>query len=513
RYVPVWIERTPFDWRDAILYNVFTDRFLDGDPGNDDRLEGVPFPSNNQGGDFSGVTRKIREGYFEDLGVNAIWLSPVIENIDHAEYGDDGRLYAPYHGYWPSAPRTVESRFGGEEALRDLIEAAHDRGIRILFDLTANHVHSEHVYNRLHPEWINPFDWCGDGDSWNTNPIGCWFMDYLPDLDYRHPDALHTLVEDALFWIETFDIDGFRIDAVKHMEPVFEEHLRARIREEIETDQVQFYLVGETFVGDWDWSGTSNQTVIREHVSEARLTGQFDFPLYWDIVRTFARDERNIPDLEAVLSQTEDYYGAQAIMSNFLGNQDVPRFISHAAGDISDVWGNGAKEQGWSDPPQAPTWHEPYQRLELAFTFLMTIEGVPLLYYGDEIGLPGAGDPDNRRMMNWEDPGAFGRETLAHLQALGQIRRAHKALSRGSRIPLLTSDEDVWVYARTMLTDKLVVALNRSGVERTVTVDLSGTGIPDGRTLTDELSGKRITVTGNRVTITLAPWQGAIFAL
>jgi glycosidase len=242
------------------------------------------------------------------------------------------------------------------------------------------------------------------------------------------------------------------------------------------------------------------------------LDGQFDFPVYWQVLKTFARNEATMADLANLVTQSDAYYGSSAIMAPFLGNHDVARFISHANGDISDQWGNNAKEQGWTNPPKSPGSYVPYQKLQLAFTFLATDYGVPLTYYGDEIGLPGAGDPDNRRLMKFGTTlSTFEASTLQYLQKVFSLRKAHEALRSNSRVMLLGTDPDVLVYGKIGPTEKAVVALNRSGSSRTVTVSVSGLSLASGAALTDAIGGSTATVSGSSLTLTLPAYTAAIY--
>ncbi len=519
-YVPVWVGSGTWDWRSANLYFAFTDRFNNGDPSNDITIPGVAYQANYQGGDFDGIRQKIEEGYFDDLGIDAIWVSPHLDNTNNAEYGVDGRLYSGYHGYWPASPSSTEPAFGTRQDLKDMIQAAHEHGIRVLFDLVANHVHNQHPYysqENIAAGWFNDYDLCTENDGWSRNPIGCWFAPYLPDINYQNPDALHTMVDDALRYVLAYDIDGYRVDAVKHVENCYLYHLSTDIHEQVEhgsdAPEDRFYLVGETFVGTWDWncdgSTACAQALVKNYIGDRMLDGQFDFPLYWEIVMALARDEASMADLEYLVEQDEAYYGPDAIMSVFLGNHDVVRFISQANGDIPDLWGANAKEQGWTDPPSEPTTEEPYLRLQMAFTFLATTQGVPLVYYGDEIGMPGAGDPDNRRMMTFENLSPWEQESLIHVQTVMNLREEHACLSTGQRIPLITNWEDVLVYGKVAGTDKAVVAFNRSGITQTVNVDVSAMGLAG--TLTDAVSGSTVTVNGTTLTLELPPYSSSIY--
>lgn len=504
-YLPIWVEDTPWDWRDAVLYFAMTDRFLDGDPavGQPDACLPDGHPANWAGGDFEGVRQKLADGYFDALGVNTIWLTAVVDNPSGCSAGLLGKQYTSYHGYFPSAQTKVESQLGDLESLRALVAEAHSRGIRVLVDLVANHLHESHplVSSQQPNGWFHDFISCGGG-GFETAPIQCWFEAYLPDLNYTQDDAVEEMTDMALWWVREADLDGFRVDAVKHMHDTFLRTLRYKLEVHIETTPgALFWTVGETFTGDWDGGWGPNETVIKQYINPAMLHGQFDFPLYWRILRVFARDEAAPLHLADYLSQAEGYWGPNAIMSNFLGNHDVPRFISHATKEIGDVWGNGAKEQGWDTPPGQPQSAEPYERLILAWTVLFTTPGVPLIYYGDEVGLPGAGDPDNRRPMVFSGWSASQQAVYAAIGKLAAIRKQSQALRRGSYKTLHT-DNDVLAYSRTAVDDTRVVALNRAGTPREVTLN-----VPAGQ-WTDALTGQAYASDGS-LTLSL-PVRGAV---
>lgn len=512
-HVPLWIEEEPFEWTDGALYFVFTDRFRNGDPSNDLPAAGVELPANYQGGDFAGVIEKIEDGYFEALGVRSLWLGAVVDNPDGGFPGSDGHRYTGYHGYWPSDPRATQPRFGSLEELRALVDAAHRRGLRVIVDLVMNHVHEEHPYWRDHRTdgWFNGDGSCVCGREWcdwESHKLDCWFAEYLPDFDFTNHDATVRFVEDALWWIAAADLDGFRCDAVKHMPHVVGMRLAAMVARRFEHTGRRFYLVGETFTGeDGRWE-------IASFVGPDELDGQFDFPVFWAALDAFARRGRTLGDLDASVRANEGFYPADTLMSPFLGNHDVSRLFSHANGDILDLWGNGSRDQAWNAPPSAGTTREPYDRVALAFAFLLTQPGVPLIYYGDEIGMPGAGDPDNRRMMRFDaDLSPFESGLLDRVRAAGHARAELEPLRRGRRLTL-TAEADVYAYARTSGPGRSVlVVLNRGVAPATRTVYLpSELGLAEGTVLIDRLGGGRATASGGAVTVTIPPASGAIYA-
>lgn len=464
-----------FDWRDAVLYFVFVDRFLDGDATNNgSAIPGVDPPAAYQGGDWAGVRKKIQEGYFTDLGVNVLWLTAPMDNPSQAGWGTDGHQYSAYHGYWPQNLDKVEEHFGALADLKALVSEAHAKKIRVILDYAMNHVHSSSPVFTQHPEWFWPLDnggkkcVCGEGCGWEgPDAKRCWFRDYLPDFDFTKPAARKFSIDNAIQWIKDTGIDGFRLDAVKHIEDAWVTELRARVKTDVEaTTGEHFYMVGETFTGD--------RATIKYYVDpNTMLDGQFDFPLRAKAVSALLTRSTPMTDLEGFLASNEGYYGP-GIMSTFIGNHDVPRSI-HFAAD-SPVWGSewaDGKDKAWSNLPALPAGQSAFERLANAYTLIFTLRGVPLLYYGDEVGMAGGGDPDNRRPMQWSNLSAGQSQLLAHVKKLTAIRAAHPALRRGSR-SALSASADTLAYKMQHNADTVYVLINRGDGTQQVG------GVPNG---------------------------------
>jgi glycosidase len=521
-FIPFWIEDEQFDFRDGLMYFAFTDRFQNGDPSNDNPTAGVDMRANYQGGDFAGVKQAIDSGYFDSLGVRTIWLSPPNANPDGSYVGIGGHLYTGYHGYWPTGGTTTQPRFGDLAAFKALVAAAHAHGIRVIIDGVLNHVHQESPYWQTHQTdgWFNPYYvagqscQCGTGPAggcgdWNSNnPSGfhgfvprltCWFEPYLADLDYTNWDALTQTVDDALFWVREADIDGFRIDAVKHFLLTGMTRLRGKLHDEFEHAQPLFYLVGETFDGD--------RGLINSYVGPHALSAQFDFPLYFTVRSALATYSGTMRDLEGAANASAGAFG-DAPMSPFLGNHDVARFISEAAIMLtSDPQG-----QAWSNPPGPPPDDSAYQKLQMAMTFVATSPGVPLIYYGDEYGQPGAGDPDNRRFMKWSGYTPSEQTTIDLVKKLGAARKELFALRRGNRTTMWV-DDNLYVYARVAGGMAAVVVINREWNTRIVSVPVApGVPLANGTVLHDRLGGPDVTVAGNALALTIPPHSSLVLA-
>lgn len=513
-HVPTWIEDVPFQWNDGPMYFVFTDRFRNGDPGNDAPVAGVDARANYQGGDFAGVKKAIEEGYFDKLGVRSLWLSPVNANTSKKGKGFDGRDYSGYHGYWPVEPRDTDPRFGTLAELKALTHAAHQRGIRVLLDLVSNQVHEDHAYVTAHKgeNWFNGDGSCvcgGPGCSWDDRPVDCWFTSYLPDVNWANTATQDAFIADSIWWLLNVDADGFRVDAVKHMNDVASTALRTEIRDQLEHGNAEYYLVGETFTGGDD----GGRGLIKKYIGPNALWGQFEFPLFWSIDYAYAQLGGTMKDLDAAVQKSLSWYGPDALMSPFLGNHDVTRFISRAAGHIS----GDPTNQAWLSPPAAPDADDPYDRMFLAFAFLMGQPGVPLIYNGDEVGTPGTADPDNRRFLKAEASlSAREKKLLDRVRLVAHARGTHPGLRRGKYTTLLPTptkdDGDGYVFARGEGKDAAIVAINRGTTNRTVSVPLpSGLGLADGTVLKDLLGGPSVTVSGGAIDVPFTAKGASLF--
>ena len=491
-------------WQDDIIYYAFTDRFKDGDLSNTVRMEDpkVAEAANYQGGDFAGIQDKLEDGYFESLGVNVIWLAPLNQNPEGAsiEYLEPFRSYTGYHGYWPVSRFGVEERFGGAQGLRDLIGEAHGQDMKVLADLVLKHVHAENPIRKERPELFGQLE-LSDGSRnlrrWNDNPFTTWFEPFLPAFDFRNPAAIDFLLEDATYWIDTYGLDGYRLDAVKHIRPDFWWRFRTHMREQF--PEANHFFVGETF---------QNREGIAAFVGPNMLDGQFDFPLYDVLVPCFAQETVDFVTLEAALRQSEEVYGRSVRMSALLGNHDKARFMAYADGDLPDPDISDEEEVGWNKQIQVDE-AAAYAKLKLAMTFLLTIDGVPMIYYGDEIGMTGAGDPDNRRMMRFGDAVSAAEDSVrAHFSMAAKARRAHPSLYQGSRRALVT-EADRYAYVRAYGDDRALVLFNRSDLPVSFQMELNPE-IETGQ-MTDIFTGAEVLVSTGITTVTVAPMQSAIY--
>jgi glycosidase len=477
----VWNEARAWDWRDAVIYQVVVDRFRDraGKP------LALPSPfSARAGGHVDGVRSAIEDGTFAALGVNTLWLSPLYLNPKGEWPGLDGKSYSSYHGYWPIAARALHPAVADEASLDALMTAAHVRGMRVLFDVVPNHVHEQHPYVTAHPSWFTRGGEacvCGaPGCDWATHELTCRFATYLPDFDFRDLEASKQVAADVDWWIDRFQGDGVRIDAVPLMPRSEIRRIAATLRKRWDHPGNRTFALGETFVGAGD------QSALRYFLGPFGLDSEFDFPLMWSLRAVLAEKSAPMTSLEAAIRESEQAWeGSGAVMSLIVGNHDVARFVSVAHGDSGD---------GWTPAPQ-PTDAETIDRLGVALGAIFALPGAPTIYYGDEVALAGAGDPDQRRTLPADDALAPTQTQLRdRVRAMGKARGCLPALRRGT-YRTLASDAEHLVFARELDGEStVVVVLTRTagpfvaslpGIATGIWVDaLSGHELPLAATTT-----------------------------
>ena len=530
--VPVWIEEKEFDWKEnAFIYQLMTDRFSNGDKTNDYPIPGIDEKANWQGGDFQGIIDKIDENYFTDMGANVLWISSPVANTENPGkgMGGDTRYYSPYHSYWPIATgwtnelhipgldSPIEKHFGTEEKLHELIQKAHKKGIRVMFDFVPNHVHTDSYLWKTYKNqgWFNmapaglPENAGGGYTCGWERPVECWFTDYLADINYRNNDATEAVINHLIWMIQEFDIDGLRLDAIRLMEIDFTSSLKTAIQRKVTTTGILFYMIGETFTGDTGWDE------IGDYLGETKLDGQFDFPLYHHIVRTFLLQSETVKTFAEFL-KTNDYryqndFYKGSIMGNFIGNHDVARALSLANKDFDGVSSQGgaeADQKVWENSPELPEEEAPFSKMRNALTFMFTHPGIPIIYQGDEFGMPGANDPDNRRMNVFgDDLSENQKKNLERTRILGKFRQDHPALAKGTRKDLIVKG-NIYAFAMKHNHDTVIAVFNNGEKSETVTIDLEEAGFKgEAETLFSE---KELEIKENKATIELEPFSSEL---
>ncbi len=492
--------------RDEILYFTMTDRFFDGDslinsPAEDSELHEL---ANYQGGDWAGVTSKIQEGYFRELGATTVWLSPVNENTPKVERDaiPPNRVFTSYHGYWPTSLTATNPQFGSMQDLQALVASAHENGMAVLFDFVVNHVHEDHPLIQEHPDWAVDLKTPDGRDNirlFDEFPFTTWFDTFLPTLNFDGNDELNELMaENGVWWLKQTGADGFRLDAVKHVPASFWRQLLKKMYEDVVlTENRRLYSVGETISG----RGT-----INEFIAPDLLDGQFDFPLLWAILPAFAEAEGPLAGVLDSLMDSQNDYPPYAVMSPLIGNHDVIRFMGYADGDIPE--GMSEKEVGFKQPPSVDD-PESYAKIRLAFAFIMSIPGAPMIYYGDEIGLTGAHDPDNRRFMDWQWDD-MQRATFDAVSELCHARQESVALRRGIVEPLFSSEERIG-FARISPDEVVIVMISRKPTDQALVMTLPERWGTPKRLVPISVNGMTADLSGRRVEVSDSPWSWGIW--
>jgi len=488
------------DMEAQIIYNVFVDRFYNGNPGNDEPIgdPALVLPKADFfGGDIAGVTQKIREGYFNDLGVNTIWISPVVLNPKGAygQWNDPKTKFSAYHGYWPVSFTQVDPRFGTPAELKEMVKTAHENGLNVLLDFVAHHVHELHPYYIEHPDWTTSLylpDGTKNTEKWDEHRLTTWFDDFLPTLDLQQVEVTEMLTDSAVWWLKEYNLDGFRHDATKHIPEIFWRTLTKKIKEQVvEEEGREIYQIGETYGGP---------ELISGYVGAGMLDGQFDFNVYDAAIGVFAREGEPFTHLDNTLQTSFDFYGNMNRMGYITGNQDRGRFISYAGGDLK--FGENAKMAGWKrdigvgDPVG-------YKKLSMLTAFIMTIPGLPVIYYGDELGIPGGNDPDSRRQMKFADLTSLELATKEKATKLARIRQDNLALIYGNFMTLQVSDR-IYAYARNYFDNSVIVVFNKRNEPVKLTVNLPGWLGAEGMKAG---FGNDFAIKDRELSIDLQPWS------
>jgi glycosidase len=494
-------------WEDGVIYSIMIDRFNDGDKTNDIPVvhDSIFTQANYQGGDFKGITQKINDGYFDSLGITVLWISPVNDNPDVAfrEYPAPHRWYSGYHGYWPISEKKVEEKFGTMADLKELIGKAHKHGMRVLLDFVAHHVHIDHPFYKQHPDWFGTLD-LPDGRKnlrlWDEFRLTTWFEPYMPSFDYtKSKNALTAMSDNAVWWLTETGADGFRHDAVKHVPNEFWRTLTRKLKERIELPKhKKVYQIGETF-GDYD--------LIASYVNNGQLSAQFNFNLSYFAIPVFLEPERSFVSIDYHMKKSFSSFGANNVMGNIMDSHDKVRYMAYADGKVKNQ-GVDTREMAWNHPP---TVDHPssYNKAELYFAYMLTIPGLPVVYYGSEFGMTGADDPDNRRFMRFgAQLSPYEQQMLGETKRLIKMRNEHSALRYGD-FYTLQADTSVYAYLRSDMNERLLVVLNKSVAGKTLDVKL-----PDmvpARELVDVMSGKTIGVAEHHAAVTIPAIGWSVF--
>lgn len=466
---------TRHDPETQILYSLMIDRFCNGKSENDwsyaqackeagKDCDVLP-QADYQGGDVVGITQKIKEGFFNDLGINTIWVSPITQNPYDAWglYEHPYTRFTGYHGYWPIYITKVEERFATDDELHEMLRVAHENNINVVLDYVANHLHINSPLFQAHPEWATD-SLTADGkpnlELWDGDyRLTTWFDKHIPSLNLERRDVADQLTDSALFWVKNFEFDGFRHDACKHIPLNYWRTFGKKLANDPQLRDRDLWMIGETY---------GSPELIGSYVKAGMLNAQFDFNIYHTAIDVFSNHwNKSMRELANVIEESGAAYGAHNTMGVISGNHDKTRFISLAGGAVS--WDEDGKDAGWNRHVGIGDSVRAYSKALLLEKLNLTIPGVPCIYQGDEYGQEGANDPDNRRMMRFSGYNHFEQHNLDEVRRFAQERRSNIALQFGDYLPLYVDDATL-VFLRTYMGQGMLVAINNA--ESAIDLDL-----------------------------------------
>lgn len=453
-----------FDWDESVIYFMVTDRFFDGNESNNTASGAKTYGKDNaglyHGGDFAGITQKL--DYLEDLGINTIWITPIVENIPGVTVTDTGKEDVPYnaayHGYWASDFTKLNPTLGTEEEFQTLIDQAHNRGIRIMVDIVVNHA----GYDTDFGDMIRSGEDIVSGSDQKDS------LSNLPDFRTEDPAVSAQLVKWQTQWVKDFGIDYFRVDTVKHVE----NDTWAELKNALTETDPNFKMIGEYAGGGYASNGNTLGT------GEMDSDLDFDFN---DQATNFVKG--NISSVESFLTSRNSGLNNTYMTGQFLGSHDEDGFKKK-------LLDGGMAE----DAATAASM--------VAASLQITAKGQPVIYYGEEIGLTGLNNypyQTNRYDFDWTMVNSDNK-TYQHYKKMLSIRNAYTdVFARGDRKTILASDENGYdIVSRSYKGTKLYVGLNIKDVAQTVEIPVSEN---NGTVLKDLYSGKTYTVSNGKIKV------------
>jgi glycosidase len=455
-----------------VVYLLMPDRFANGDSSNDrpakspailDRSKGRFY----HGGDLAGVRKQLP--YLKQLGITAIWMNPIYDNNDGVDTLEvyDKQPTTGYHGYGATDLYAVDEHLGTMQEFKSLVDEAHAQGIKVILDMVANHTGPYHpwVKDAPTPTWYHGTQASHPDNTWQTwtlansyandalrrATLDGWFINILPDFNQDDPEVARYIIQNTLWWVGMSGMDGIRQDTWPYVPVKFWRDWMSAIKKQYPTLRV----VGEVFDGDPAMIRFFEGTKTTHDGVRTGVDYLFDFPLYYPIRDAFIGG-KPVKGVAQMLMRDHLYDRPQALMP-FLGLHDVSRFMGEPGATIDG--------------------------LKLAFTTVLTMRGIPLVYYGDEIAMAGGPDPDNRRDFpgGWTTDAsnafsASGRTpeqqaVWSHVNTLLRTRAAHADLRSGALQHLAVTDQQ-FVYAR----GAVVVAINNDTKPTTLALPVSVSG-------------------------------------
>ena len=470
-----------FDWDEAVIYMTCTDRFYDGNTSNNksynttdvfDKKGSLSY----HGGDFAGLEQKL--DYLEDLGVNTIWITPIVENSD-AKTGDDGIPTTGYHGYWASDFTKLNPHLGTEAEFKSLINAVHDRGMKLMVDVVLNHAGygTEDYFNSiLRDADGNTIKMLRDDSNTVTGDDVYDALSDLPDFVTENEDVMNQLVKWQTDWVKKYDIDYYRVDTVKHVNS----ETWAAFKNALTEADAEFKMIGE-------YSGAGYGNTAGE-LGTGRMDSLLDFD-YNDQAVNFVSG--NVEGAESFLESRNNSINNTATLGAFLSSHDEDSLVDKLT-----------KEKGMTE-------EQALNAAKVAAALQLTSKGQTVIYYGEELGQHGLNNypiQSNRYDFDWnqvESQKTDASSMYNHYKKLLAIRNDYSALlSKGTRKNIATSnDEGYSVFERAYDGNALTVALNVKDAAKTVTIPVS---LAAGTEVKDLYSGATYTVGSDKaVTVTI----------
>lgn len=482
-----------FDWDEAVIYFAVTDRFLDGDASNNDAYGvgdynvGEKGGSSYHGGDFAGLNQKL--DYLKDLGVNTIWITPIVENITEDQHDNetDTATYG-YHGYWASDFTKLNKHLGTEQQFKALLDAAHSKGMKIMVDVVLNHAGygTEDYFNSILTDADgNSISMIRDSSNTISGDDKYDSLSDLPDFVTENKAVTDQLVAWQTEWMSKYNIDYYRVDTVKHVETT----TWAAFKNSLTKVNPDFKMIGE-----YSGAGYANNAgELGTGTMDALL--DFDFN---DFAQNFVTG--NISSVENSLQKRNNAINNTSVMGSFLSSHDEDT-LQYKLVNESKI-----------------SEEEAYNLMKVAATLQITAKGQPVLYYGEEIGQGGANNwpyQTNRRDFDWtelEKQKADSNSIYNHYKTMLAIRNAYTdVFARGNRSTVAVSDADGYeVISRSYGNSTLYVGMNVKEAEKEVVIPVAESA---GTVLKNLYDGKTYTVSADQnvsVTIPAAKDGGTI---
>lgn len=482
-----------FDWDEAVIYFAVTDRFFDGDASNNDAYgvgdynTGEKGGSSYHGGDFAGLNQKL--DYLKDLGVNTIWITPIVENITEDQHDNktDTATYG-YHGYWASDFTKLNKHLGTEQQFKALLDAAHSKGMKIMVDVVLNHAGygTEKYFNSILTDADgNSISMIRDSNNTISGDDKYDSLSDLPDFVTENKAVTDQLVTWQTEWMSKYSIDYYRVDTVKHVETTTWEAFKNSLTK-VNPD---FKMIGE-----YSGAGYANNA---GELGTGSMDALLDFD-FNDFAQKFVTGD--ISGVESSLQKRNGAINNTATMGSFLSSHDEDSLQYKLV-----------NESKLSE-------EEAYNQMKVAATLQITAKGQPVLYYGEEIGQGGANNwpyQTNRSDFDWtelEKQKADSNSIYNHYKTMLAIRNAYTdVFARGNRSTVAVSDADGYeVISRSYGNSTLYVGMNVKEAEKEVVIPVAESA---GTVLTNLYDGKTYTVSADQnvsVTIPAAKDGGTI---